>query len=285
MSNYESTQQSVVLRPEPKGKYIPPYKRTQDTSRDPSFDSRLSPKSRNFHQSKKSFETSDIVKPNRRHDLSQSKFNTRNESASRESPKGVRLIDVPIAVTPPIVEGPLATELLGQDDNEGNLTYNDVILQELNPTSIIPMDSGKQSPPLACSKRLWSHNTSHMEVLGPDEITILFPLELHESGLSERKQKYQSPTIHQEFSVETPNCDLRSQELRLIGALSNLRVKEKQEEKKRWTDHYEKELSDMYEACVDQKLGISFDDFVQTAYECTNSEYDKKSYKRIYPLL
>lgn len=93
---------SIVVQTETQVRYVPPHKRGQNTTI-----SESTHKNRNFLQSGTSFDTSQIVKRNRRRDLSQaSKFNTKRSSPTRESPKVIKAIQVPIAVPPPIVESP-----------------------------------------------------------------------------------------------------------------------------------------------------------------------------------
>lgn len=123
-ANPTQTIMSMVVRRETQGRYVPPHKRGEDYSMNEVGGCTC--KSRNFCQSGTGLE---IVKRNRRRDLSKrSKFNTKSESPSGESPKAIRAIEVPIAVAPPIVESPLTTDFLNQED---------VILQGLNPYSIV----------------------------------------------------------------------------------------------------------------------------------------------------
>ena len=175
----------INVENEIKGRYVPPHQRNDGS------------KNRKLHRT-------EPVKQNRRCDLSQrSKFNTRSEVAVKESPKVIKNIEVPSAITPPIVKGPSS------------------------------IDSGNKQKSL----------------------------------------------------VEIPRIVPSVRELQLIETLSDLRLKERLGEKDKWINHYEKELSDMYGECVDPKLDIPFEDFIQTAYECTNSEYGEKSYKRCRPLV
>ena len=116
---------SMVVGTETRGRYVPPHKRGKDS---PLTEvSEFTYKSRNFRQSGTRLEMSpsqegrvdstEIVKRKRRRDLSQrSQFNTKRESPTRESPKDIREIEVPIAVAPPIVESPSTTDFLNQGD-------------------------------------------------------------------------------------------------------------------------------------------------------------------------
>jgi hypothetical protein len=53
----------------------------------------------------------------------------------------------------------------------------------------------------------------------------------------------------------------------------------------RWENHYHDELVRMYEICMDSKLGISFNKFVQMAYNCSQKEYLCNDRKNSRPLI
>ena len=78
---------------------------------------------------------------------------------------------------------------------------------------------------------------------------------------------------------------LSKKEIRLIEALAKSREKAREEERMKWNEHYDEELNEMYRKCVKSKLDISFEDFIDVAYECSNTNICRKSYKRIRPLI
>ena len=86
-------------------------------------------------------------------------------------------------------------------------------------------------------------------------------------------------------SPENTERKLNSKEFELMELIANTKKEREYREMVRWNEHYEKELNDMYMECVDPTLDISFDDFIHTAYLCSNKEYDEKAYKQIRPLI
>ena len=54
---------------------------------------------------------------------------------------------------------------------------------------------------------------------------------------------------------------------------------------KSWVSHYHNELVIMYNTCVDPLLNITFDDFIELLFICTNNKMDKKTYKYYKPLI
>jgi len=78
---------------------------------------------------------------------------------------------------------------------------------------------------------------------------------------------------------------LSEKEIRLIKALEKSREKAREEERIKWNKHYDEELNEMYRKCVKSKLDITFEDFIDVAYECSNTVICRKTYKRIRPLI
>ena len=54
---------------------------------------------------------------------------------------------------------------------------------------------------------------------------------------------------------------------------------------KSWYLHYQNELVNMYNTCVDPILNILFDDFIELVFICTNNKIDKNTYKYYKPLI
>lgn len=52
-----------------------------------------------------------------------------------------------------------------------------------------------------------------------------------------------------------------------------------------WANHYQPELRDMYETCVDPMLRVEWSQFVRAMYESTLETYDSKKFKWVRPLL
>lgn len=80
-----------------------------------------------------------------------------------------------------------------------------------------------------------------------------------------------------------------SKEIELFKQLAEARNKWArriaEEEFDQWVKHYYNDLQIMYEQCIDPRLGITFQHFVEAAYVCTDTEYDPKKFKRTRPLL
>ena len=52
-----------------------------------------------------------------------------------------------------------------------------------------------------------------------------------------------------------------------------------------WYAHYEKEISIMYNTCVNPKLDITFDEFVEVLFLCTYNKFNNKTFKYNKPLI
>lgn len=100
-------------------------------------------------------------------------------------------------------------------------------------------------------------------------------------------QSIKIPEIVQPPIVKSPPNSPKNikEQIELRELIANKKKEEKYREMVEWNEHYEKELNDMYVECVDPTLDISFDEFVHTAYLCSNKVYDEKTYKRIRPLI
>ena len=97
-------------------------------------------------------------------------------------------------------------------------------------------------------------------------------------------QKLGSEETKETMDDKGASLDISVQERRLMELLYDLKAREKQKEMDEWLEHYGSDLSHMYETCVDPELGISFDDFAETAHQCTACYHNNKSYKRSRPL-
>ena len=77
------------------------------------------------------------------------------------------------------------------------------------------------------------------------------------------------------------NTGLYQHEIDLIGKLAAIRKKhvrqEAQKEFDEWLEHYGIDLEHIYETCVDIKM--SYNTFVELAYRCTDTEFNKKKFK------
>lgn len=100
-----------------------------------------------------------------------------------------------------------------------------------------------------------------------------------------RREEYkiEIPTVVNPIMIRK-SYDLPKRELRLITDLEETRKRNKEREFRKWADHYKEELDNMYKKYVDPKLNIYYEDFVETAYICTESTYNKKLFKRTKPL-
>lgn len=52
-----------------------------------------------------------------------------------------------------------------------------------------------------------------------------------------------------------------------------------------WVDHYESELKNMYNNCIDENIELSYTLFVKLAYNCTATEFNRKKFKYSRPLI
>lgn len=68
-------------------------------------------------------------------------------------------------------------------------------------------------------------------------------------------------------------------EKKLVEINRKLNAKRKEEEERRWRDHYSGELDDLYRNFVDGKIDIPYKDFVEVAFLCTKRYYNDKSHK------
>ena len=80
-----------------------------------------------------------------------------------------------------------------------------------------------------------------------------------------------------------------SPQIQFYRKMARLRVEHAQKQADgefiEWNNHYKRELHAMYEECVNPDLKMSHNQFVQIAYNCTRTEFDKKKFKQIRPLL
>ena len=77
-----------------------------------------------------------------------------------------------------------------------------------------------------------------------------------------------------------------SQLFKELAAIREKSAKKADEaEFKEWSEHYNNDLEIMYDECVDDKLCITFQQFIETAYICTTTVYDRNKFKRSRPLV
>lgn len=61
--------------------------------------------------------------------------------------------------------------------------------------------------------------------------------------------------------------------------------REAQKDFDEWVSYYELNLYHMYETCVDNDFGLTYNGFVQLAYKCTDTAYNTKKLKYTRPLI
>lgn len=71
----------------------------------------------------------------------------------------------------------------------------------------------------------------------------------------------------------------------LAYGLSDMRKEANRRELDSWSQHYEKELFNMYTRFIDPELEVPYHKFVEAAHKCTETRYDSKLLKRIRPLV
>ena len=82
-----------------------------------------------------------------------------------------------------------------------------------------------------------------------------------------------------------PAFNLPAHLVELLEELAKITVREAEEDFEEWREHYQNELVDMYQTCVDPKLGLLYEEFVRIAYKCTTTEFNSKKFKQTRPLI
>jgi len=106
-------------------------------------------------------------------------------------------------------------------------------------------------------------------------------------------------TIEPPGLIETTE-DSNHNETKLFRDLKQIRIentrREAQKEFDEWIEHYDDDLRRMYDECVGEgywssknkgigKLGLTYNNFVRLAYECTETTYNRNKFKYTRPLL
>lgn len=89
--------------------------------------------------------------------------------------------------------------------------------------------------------------------------------------------------------IKRDKSKLYDHEINLIRKISDIKKyysdKKLQDDFNEWLTHYEEGLQQMYHACVDNNLGLSYEGFVRLAYDCTDISYNRKKFKYTRPLI
>lgn len=100
----------------------------------------------------------------------------------------------------------------------------------------------------------------------------------------------QVPELIRLASIEEPqHKDVWAKERKLFKTLRSVREKHEDREESanfyEWLNHYNDDLIEIYNACIDPTLLISFSQFADLAYRCTLMEVDPITLKYKRPLV
>lgn len=100
------------------------------------------------------------------------------------------------------------------------------------------------------------------------------------------------PPIVEPVRLEKPKSHkyfVPDHEVEFIHEMALLREQQQQKQSEKefneWADHYEADLAQMYDRCVDPRIRLSYDQFVNLAYQCTAVEFNGKKLKYTRPLI
>ena len=72
----------------------------------------------------------------------------------------------------------------------------------------------------------------------------------------------------------------------ILKLYNNNRIeKDKRKEIIKWHNNYVNEINDMYIKCVNPKLEISYDDFVELLFKCTIAKINLNTFKKYKPMI
>lgn len=89
-----------------------------------------------------------------------------------------------------------------------------------------------------------------------------------------------STTSNPSLMLPSYYCDRK-----LAQTLTDAKSRSYQADLDAWVKHYQAELHEMYETCVDKSLKVSWDVFVRAMYESTAETFDQGQFKWARPLL